>query len=68
MPLPDPNEALDDVLSLCAKVLHDIEQTGRVRIDDLCQLRDSINDVRKAVANGAGYKAVPRVARSEEDI
>jgi len=63
--LPDPNEALDDVLSLCAKVLHDAD-VGPVFMNDLIQLRDSINDIRKAVCNGAGYKAVPRLQREDK--
>jgi|HubBroStandDraft_1064217.scaffolds.fasta_scaffold125446_2 hypothetical protein len=65
--LEDPNETLDDVLSLCAKVLHDHEQTGRVSVLALLELRDNINEIRRHVANGGGYASIPRLIRPKDE-
>lgn len=65
--LEDPEEVLGDVLSLCAKVCHESETSGRVRMDDLCALRDAINDIRSHVAGGGGYKSLPRIVRLGEE-
>jgi len=65
--LQNPEEHLDDIGSMCSKVAHDIDQ-GRVAMTDLVSLRDMINAMRGHVANGGGYKTVPRIVKpSEED-
>jgi len=50
-------DLLDDILSLCTKILHDHDRDRAVNVEDLVELRDDINLVRTAVAGGAGYKA-----------
>lgn len=60
----DPEETLDDVLSLCAKVWHDHEQTKHVQATDLMQLRDRINELRSHIAQ-RGYKTIPRVLKDD---
>jgi hypothetical protein len=65
--LEEPNEKLDDVLSLCAKVWHDNETTGRVAMADLVHLRDAINEIRGHVAGGGGYKSIPRLVKDGGD-
>jgi hypothetical protein len=65
--LENPNETLDDVLSLCAKVWHDHEVTGRVHMAVLVELRDRITDIRRHVAEGGGYKSVPRLIRQNHN-
>lgn len=63
----EANEVLDDVLSFCAKLLVDYETSGLVRMDDLVDLRDQINEVRAAVAGGVGYEKMPRLVRIDAD-
>jgi len=63
----EAQEALDDALILCAKIVDDRETRGRVAMDDLTELRDAINTLRGLVAGGAGYSAVPSVIRPGED-
>jgi|HubBroStandDraft_5_1064220.scaffolds.fasta_scaffold70304_4 hypothetical protein len=62
--LVEPEEAINDILSLCAKVLHDAD-IGPIAVIDLIDLRDRINYVRRAVSV-QGYKAFPRLRRSDE--
>lgn len=61
--LADPNERLSDVLSLCAKVLHVHDTTGKVHVRDLIELRDAINEIRSHVAGGGGYASIPRLVK-----
>lgn len=62
----EAGELLDDVLSLCAKLLHDRDAHGDVHMDDLVELRDKLNAIRGAVAGGSGYKAFGgRIKKSE---
>ena len=60
----DPSaDVFADILSVCAKVLHDVEQpNGQVFIDDLVELRDDINEVRKRIAT-SGYKEFPKIRK-----
>jgi len=58
----DAEETLDDVLSLCAKLLHDHDTIRHVEITDLVQLRDRINDLRAHLAQ-RGYKTIPRILK-----
>ena len=51
-----------DIVSMCAKILHDAEQPSGVFIDDLVELRDDINEVRKRIAT-SGYKTFPRIRK-----
>jgi len=57
---------LEDIVLLCGKVFADNEEHERVRVDDLVELRDGINELRAAVATGAGYKSVPKLVRPEK--
>ena len=61
-----PDAMLDDIVLLCGKVFADHEENERVLVDDLVELRDSINELRHTVAAGAGYKAVPKLVRPEK--
>lgn len=61
-----PDVMLEDIVLLCGKVFADHEENERVLVDDLVELRDGINELRAAVANGAGYKAVPKLVRPEK--
>jgi hypothetical protein len=65
--LAEPNEALDDVLSLCAKVCVIHESTGRVHVNDLVSLRNTITAIRTHVANGGGYASIPRLVSPKEE-
>jgi hypothetical protein len=65
--LADPDETLDDVISLCAKVAHVHDTTGRVHMNDLVELRDTINDIRSHVAGGGGYKSLPRLVKPADE-
>lgn len=65
--LSDPNEVLDDLLSLCAKICHVHDTTGRVHVNDLLELRESINAIRTHVAGGGGYKSLPRLVRPGDE-
>ena len=57
----DSEEVLGDVLSLCAKILHDAElEDGQVYIGDLIELRDGITEVRKRIST-AGFKSFSRI-------
>lgn len=61
-----PDVMLEDIVLLCGKVFADHEENERVLVVDLVQLRDGINELRAAVATGAGYKSVPRLVRPEK--
>lgn len=52
----EASEVLDDVFSMCAKLLHDRDTDGAVQMMDLVELRDCLNTIRRAVAEGTGYK------------
>jgi hypothetical protein len=65
--LENPDEVLLDVVGLCAKVCKDNELTGRVYTSDLTELRDLINDIRRHVSSGGGYKSLPRLIKPGED-
>ncbi len=52
----EASELLDDIFSMCAKLLHDRDVGTGALMSDLVELRDNINSVRAAVAGGAGYK------------
>ena len=62
----DAEETLDDVLSLCSKILHDDEETRHVLIVDLILLRDRINDLRAHISQ-RGYKTLPRILKDEPE-
>jgi len=59
--LPNPNEVLDDVLSLCAKACVDHDGSGRISMYTLLEIRDGINALRTHIAGGGGYKSLPRI-------
>jgi hypothetical protein len=59
--LPNPDEVLDDVLSLCAKACVDHDGTGRVSMVTLLAIRDNVNALRTHIAGGGGYKSLPRI-------
>jgi hypothetical protein len=58
-----PEDVFDDVMSLCAKLLHDVETNGKVAMDDLVNLRDDINSIRTLVAGGSGYQAFSKISK-----
>jgi len=59
------NEELWDMLvGLCSKVAVD-DESGAVRVYDLIELRDKINELRHRVAQGVGYKAFPGLVRPD---
>jgi hypothetical protein len=65
--LREPDEVLGDVLSLCAKVWNDHEALGAIHMADLVELRDRINDIRRHVGQGGGYKSLPRLIKPGAD-
>ena len=65
--LENPDEVLLDVVGLCAKVCKDNELTGRIYVDDLIEIRDRINDIRKHVSSGGGYHSLPRLIKPGKD-
>lgn len=58
-----PEDVFEDMLGLCAKVLHDNEQPDGVFIDDLVELRGKINAIRQKIAT-SGYSAFPRIRKT----
>jgi hypothetical protein len=64
--LDDPDEVLSDVVSLCAKVWNDNESLGKIHVTDLIELRDRINDIRGHIAQGGGYKTLPRLIKPKD--
>jgi hypothetical protein len=61
-----PAAMLESIVGICAKVFADNEEHECVFVVDLAELRDEINDLRRAVATGAGYKSVPKLVRPEK--
>lgn len=62
----EAHELLDDMFSMCAKLLHDRDTNSSVQMRDIVELRDCINAIRAAVAGGTGYKAFAgRIQRNE---
>jgi hypothetical protein len=63
-----PDAMLEDIVLLCGKIFADYEEHERVLVDDLVELRDGINELRRMVGggNGPGYKAVPKLVRPEK--
>jgi hypothetical protein len=57
-------ELWDMLIGLCSKVAVD-DESGAVRVDDLVELRDKINDLRRRVTQGDGYKAFPALVRPD---
>jgi hypothetical protein len=58
MTIEEAHAALSDVVSLCAKILHDRETAGVVQEADIEQLRESIGAVLDVVHKGPhGFKA-----------
>lgn len=63
-----PDVMLEDIVLLCGKVFADNEEFGRVKADDLVELRDGINELRHTLGSGSGpgYKSVPKLVRPEK--
>jgi hypothetical protein len=62
------NEDLfDDIVSLCCKIVYNKENRDSIYIYDLIILRDSINELRKRVAQGQGYKSFPKLIKEHNN-
>ena len=57
---------LEDIVLLCGKVFADHEEIGIVRVVDLVELRDGINELRNALTGRNGYESVPKLVRPEK--